>query len=96
MKNDRGIRILIQNCPGNDAELKIIKIVPGHDTHMTNTPGAHEKISPDQYFEYVESSGRDPAPRYQGEPEGMTRRASPLRVIFLTGGHLAQHAASAF
>ena len=43
---------------------------------MTNTPGAHDKISPDQYFEYVEPSGRDPAPRSQGEPEGMTRRAS--------------------
>ena len=63
---------------------------------MTNTPGAHDKISPDQYFEYVESSGRNLASWSQGEPEGMTRRASPLRVIFLAGGHLAQHAASAF
>ena len=70
---------------------KIIKKVPCHDTHMTNAPGAHDKISPDQYFEYVESSGRDPAPRSQGEPEGMTRRAPPRRVIFLTGDTLAQY-----
>ena len=76
---------------GNNRELKIIEIVPGHRVHMTNAPGAHDKISPDQYFEYVESSGRDPAPRSQGEPEGMTRRALPRRVIFSAGGKLAQH-----
>ena len=63
MKNGRGIRICFQNCLGNDGESKIIEIMTGHRAHMTNAPGAHERISPDRYFEYVESSGRDPAPR---------------------------------
>ena len=76
MKNSREIRIWIQNCPGNDGEPKIIEIVTGHRVHMTNAPGSHERISPGRYFEYLETSGRDPAPRSQGEPEGMTRRAS--------------------
>ena len=58
---------------------------------MTNMPGGRDKISPDRYFEYVEPSGRDPAPRSQGEPEGMTRRAPPRRVIFLTGDTLAEY-----
>ena len=75
----------------NNGELKIIENVPGHHAHMTNTPGSHERISPGGYFEYLETSGRDPAPRSQGEPEGMTRRALPRRVIFSAGGRLAEH-----
>ena len=62
MKNGRGTRIYSQNCLGNDGEMKIIEIVPGQRVHMINAPGAHERISPDGYFEYVGTSGRDPAP----------------------------------
>ena len=91
MKNGQGVWIWAQNSLGNNGELKIIEIVPGHRAHMTKAPGAHDKISPDQYFEYVEFSGRDPAPRSQGEPEGMTRRALPRRVIFSAGGRLAEY-----
>ena len=76
MKNGQGVWIWAQNSLGNNGELKIIEIVPGHRVHMTNAPGSHERISPGRYFEYLETSGRDPAPRSQGEPEGMTRRAS--------------------
>ena len=65
--------------------------MPGHRVHLTNAPGAYEKISPGRYFEYVETSGRDPASRSQGEPEEMTRRAPPRRVIFLTGDTFAQY-----
>ena len=65
--------------------------VLGQHAHMTNTPGPHERIFPGHHFEYVETSGRDPAPRSQGDPEGMTRRAPPRRVIFLTGDTLAQY-----
>ena len=42
--------------------MKIVEIVPGQRVHMTNAPGAHERISPDGHFEYVETSGRDPSP----------------------------------
>ena len=76
---------------GNDGEGKIIEIKHGHRVDMTDASGAHDKISPDQYFEYVETSGRDPAPRSQGDNEGMTRRAPPRRVIFLTGDILAEY-----
>ena len=61
MKNSRRAQILNQNNPGNDAESKIVKIMPKPPVHMTNTAGAHNRIFPDHYFENVETSGWDTA-----------------------------------
>ena len=61
-KNGRDIRISSQNCLAINPVLEIIQIMGRHQEYMTNAPGAHERISPDGYLEYVETSGRDPAP----------------------------------
>ena len=41
---------------------KLLNLQPGTTNIWQRCPGAHERISPDHYFEYVETSGWNTAP----------------------------------